>query len=106
MKYRISTITGSPGRRTVRRRIRSGVAVNGEPGEGVFHPSTQVADGSPLAGAGGCGSAGGVGLASVGVEGNGEGDGEGEGVGKISLRPPSQAARSRSAATIMRFFRR
>jgi hypothetical protein len=56
-----------------------------------------------LVGGGSCGNVGGVGLASVGVEGNGEGDGEGEGVGKIS-GPLSQAARSRSAATIMRFF--
>lgn len=56
-----------------------------------------------MVGGGSCGNAGGVGLASVGVEGNGEGDGEGKGVGKIS-GPPSQAARTRSAATIMRFF--
>jgi hypothetical protein len=104
VKYRISTITGSPGRRTVRRRTRIGFAVNGEPGPGVFHPSTQVGDGSALVGGGDCGSAGGVGLASVGVEGNGEGDGEGEWVGKGSPGPPSQAARSRNAATIMRFF--
>jgi hypothetical protein len=54
-------------------------------------------------GGGGCGNVGGVGLASVGVEGNGEGDGEVGGVGKLS-GPLSQAARSRSAATIMRFF--
>jgi hypothetical protein len=104
VKYRISTITGSPGRRTVRRRTCNGFAFNGEPGEGVFHPSTQVADGSPLVGGGDSGSAGGVGLASVGVEGNGEGDGEDGGVGNPSPGPPSQAARSRSAATIMRFF--
>jgi hypothetical protein len=56
-----------------------------------------------LVGGGTCGNAAGVGLASVGVEGNGEGDGEGEGVGKVS-GPLSQAARSRSAAMIMRFF--
>jgi len=78
---------------------------NGESAGGVDQPSTQVSDGSPLVGGVVCGSAGGVGEASVGVEGNGDGDSDGGGVGKMSPRPPSQAARS-SAATIMPFFRR
>jgi hypothetical protein len=84
--------------------MRSGLEASEEPAGGVIQPSTQVSEGSPLVGGGGWGNAGGVGLGSVGVEGNGDGDGERDGVGKISSRPPSQAARSSSATTIMRFF--
>ena len=100
----MSTTTGWPGSLTVRLRMRSGSSASPEPAGGVVHPSTQVADGSPLGGGGGCGIAGGVGLGSVTVDGNGEGEGEREGVVKISSGPPSQATRSSSAATIMRFF--
>jgi hypothetical protein len=85
--------------------MRRGLAASRESAGGDFHPSTQVSEGSPLVGGGGCGSEGGVGEASVGVEGNGEGDGEGDGVKKGSS-PPLQAARSTSATTIMRFFMR
>jgi hypothetical protein len=99
----MSTISGRPGSRTVRRRIRSGFEASEEPAGGVIHPSTQVADGSPLVGGGGWGNAGGVGDACVGVEGNGDGDGDGDGVKKTGSRP-SHAARSTSATTIMRFF--
>lgn len=84
--------------------MRRGFEASEEPSGGVIHPSTQVADGSPLVGGGGWGSAGGVGLGSDGVEGNGDGDGVREGVKKTSSGPPSQAARSSNATAIMRFF--
>jgi hypothetical protein len=106
VKYRISTITGSPGSGTVRRMTRSGLLANVDPAGGDLHPSMQDSEGSPLFGGGVSGSAGGVGEARVGVEGKGfEVEGAGE-LGKL-LGPPSQAARTTiSAATIMRFFMR
>jgi hypothetical protein len=85
--------------------MRSGCKANAEPTRGVLHPSTQVSDASPLVGGGLCGRPGGVGEASVGVEGK-ESDGAAdEGFGKRSERL-SQATRSSSVATIMRFFMR
>ncbi|HZB78446.1 MAG TPA: hypothetical protein VE522_01185, partial [Actinomycetota bacterium] len=89
----------------VRRMMRSGCRANAEPTRGVLHPSIQVSDATPLFGGGFCGRPGGVGEANVGVEGK-ESDGAAdEGFGKRS-EPPSQARRSSSVATIMRFFMR
>jgi hypothetical protein len=85
--------------------MRSGFRANAESTGGVLHPSTQVSEAAPLVGGGVCGTRGGVGDASVGVEGKDPDGAADEGFAKGS-GPPSQAARSSSVATIMRFFMR
>jgi hypothetical protein len=91
----MSTTTGSPGIRTVRRITRSGNVARVEPAAGVVQPSTHSAEAGPLVGGGRSGTAGGVGEAEglAGSDGNALvalGD---ELFGKRSSEGPSHAAR-------------
>src|SRR5919109_501408 len=98
MKYRNSTIVGSPGTRIVRRITRRGSVASGEPGEGVLHPSTQSSAGAPLVGGGRAGSAGGVGDVSVGVDDGNDGASVGDGLlGNSVSSARSHPARSANA---------